>query len=89
MAQQAPPHKIVRPLAKGQVTIPIAFRQALGIDVDTLLDISLVDDHLEIVPLQPDLAQVRRYADEEIDAFLEEDKLDAETVRRVRDLLRQ
>lgn len=79
--------KVVKALPKGQVTIPSEFREILGIDAETLLSISLVGDHLEITPLRPG-EELRRYAEEEIDRFLDEDKLDEKTVRRVRELLR-
>jgi AbrB family looped-hinge helix DNA binding protein len=78
--------KTVKPLAKGQITIPIEFRRALGIDSETLLNVSLVDDHLEITPVV-DQAQLRRYTDEEITRFLEEDKLEPSVADKVRDLL--
>lgn len=79
--------KVVRALAKGQVTIPNEFREALGIDTETLLDVSLVGDHLEITPLPRPADSIRRYSDEDIERFLEEDKLDEETANKVRDLL--
>ncbi len=79
--------KVVKALAKGQITIPNEFREALGIGAETLLSISLVGDHLEITPLRHGDESLRRYTEEDIARFLEEDKLDAETARRVRELL--
>ena len=79
--------KVVKALAKGQVTIPSAFRKALGIEADTLLRISLVGEHLEITPLRQGDESLRRYTEEDISRFLEEDKLDEETAQRVRGLL--
>lgn len=79
--------KVVKALAKGQITIPSDFREALGIDAETLLSVSLVGDHLEIAPLRQGDETLRRYTEEDIARFLEEDKLDQETARRVRDLL--
>lgn len=81
--------KVVKALAKGQVTIPSEFRQALGIKAETLLTVSLVGDHLELAPLRPGDEALRRYTEEDIARFLEEDKLDLETARRVRGLLRR
>ncbi|MCW1969432.1 MAG: AbrB/MazE/SpoVT family DNA-binding domain-containing protein [Anaerolineae bacterium] len=40
--------KVVRPLRSGQITIPAAFRRALGIDADTLLRISINGNQLRI-----------------------------------------
>ena len=88
MAQASVRRKVVRALAKGQLTIPSEFREALGIDSETLLDISLVGDHLEITPLPRQADTFRRYSDEDVERFLDEDKLDEETARRVRNLLK-
>jgi AbrB family looped-hinge helix DNA binding protein len=79
--------KIVRPLAKGQITIPAEFRERLGIEADTLLSISLVGGKLEIVPVKLGEESLRLYSDEEIQRFLEEDKIDSETAAKVRQLL--
>ncbi|MBI2868186.1 MAG: AbrB/MazE/SpoVT family DNA-binding domain-containing protein [Chloroflexi bacterium] len=89
MPKVAAPRKIVRPLPKGQITIPAPFRQALGIDAHTLLRVSLVGDRLEIEPLRPESESLRRYTEGDITRFLEEDKLDEATVRRVRALLKR
>ncbi len=88
MTQANQRRKVIKALAKGQITIPTEFREALGIDAETLLSISLVGDHLELVPLRPG-EELRRYTDEDISRFLEEDKLDLETAQRIRDLLRR
>ena len=89
MAQAKQRRKVVKALAKGQVTIPSEFREVLGIGAETLLSVYLVGDHLEIVPLRQGEEGLRRYTEEDIARFLEEDKLDQETARRVRDLLQR
>jgi bifunctional DNA-binding transcriptional regulator/antitoxin component of YhaV-PrlF toxin-antitoxin module len=81
--------KVIKTLAKGQITIPSEFREALGIDAETLLTMSIVGDHLEITPLRHEGDTLRRYTDEDIARFLEEDKLDEATARRVRELLKR
>jgi AbrB family looped-hinge helix DNA binding protein len=43
--------KIIRPVRSGQITIPAEFRQKLGIEPDTLLQISLLPGELRIRPL--------------------------------------
>lgn len=43
--------QIVRPLRRGQLTIPAEFRRRLGIDDDTLLQLTLYEDKIEIVPV--------------------------------------
>jgi AbrB family looped-hinge helix DNA binding protein len=43
--------EIVRPLRRGQLTIPAEFRRRLGINDDTLLQLTLYEDKIEIVPV--------------------------------------
>lgn len=43
---------IVRTLGHGQITIPAAFRKRLGIDSETLLQMTLEDGELRIKPLR-------------------------------------
>ena len=88
MTQTKARRKVVKALAKGQITIPREFREILGIDAETLLSISLVGDHLELAPLHLGEETLRRYAEGDISRFLEEDKLDQETAKRVRDLIK-
>jgi bifunctional DNA-binding transcriptional regulator/antitoxin component of YhaV-PrlF toxin-antitoxin module len=89
MTQSKQRRKVVRAQAKGQVTIPREFREVLGIDAETLLSISLVGDHLEITPLRQGDEVLRRYTEQDIARFLEEDRLDEGTARRVRGLLKR
>jgi len=44
--------KIVKPLRSGQITIPVDFREKLGIGTDTLLQIKLIEGELRIRPVQ-------------------------------------
>ncbi len=89
MGQTRKQRKVVKSLAKGQITIPSEFREALGIDAETLLAITLTGDHLEIVPLRQTEEELRRYTEDDIARFLAEDKLDDDVARRVRDLLQR
>ena len=43
--------RIVCPLRRGQLTIPAEFRRRLGIGEDTLLQLTLYEDKIEIVPV--------------------------------------
>jgi AbrB family looped-hinge helix DNA binding protein len=43
--------RVVRPLRRGQLTIPAEFRRRLGIDDDTLLELTLQEDRIEITPV--------------------------------------
>lgn len=44
-------NKIVKPLRSGQITIPADFRERLGINSDTLLQVSLMQGELRIKPV--------------------------------------
>lgn len=44
--------RIVRSLRNGQVTIPAEFRRQLGIDDDSLLQVTLTQGELRIKPVQ-------------------------------------
>ncbi|TSC66704.1 MAG: transcriptional regulator, AbrB family [Microgenomates group bacterium Gr01-1014_80] len=45
-------NKIVRALRSGQITIPASFREKLGIDADSLLQMTLMEGELRIKPVQ-------------------------------------
>lgn len=89
MAQEKSSTKLVRPLPKGQITLPIEFRRQLKIDSETILSLTLTGDTIEIVPLRPVRhgETVREYAGGEIERFLKEDRLDPGTAAKVRRLL--
>ena len=86
MNEAKPISKLVRPLAKGQITLPIEFRRRLGIDEKTILSVSLKGTTIEILPLRPvpQETALREYGDDEIKRFLKEDRLDSQTAKKVR-----
>jgi AbrB family looped-hinge helix DNA binding protein len=43
--------RVVRPLRRGQLTIPAEFRRRLGIGDDTLLQLTLQEGKIEITPV--------------------------------------
>lgn len=81
--------RLVKPYAKGQVTIPADFRKKLGIDENTILQMELKGSHIEITPLRivDEDRLLRDHDTSEIEAFLEEDKIDPGTAAKARDLL--
>ena len=80
--------KLVRPLPKGQITIPVAMRRALGIDENSVLQIGLEDDRIVISKLELGPAAGNRlYSDQEIEELLEEDRIKPETAQYVRELV--
>jgi AbrB family looped-hinge helix DNA binding protein len=81
--------RLVKPYAKGQITIPAEFRKQLGIDEGTLLRLKLIGSKIEITPVRivEEGRFLREYRNTEIEAFLEEDKISASTAAKVRELL--
>jgi AbrB family looped-hinge helix DNA binding protein len=61
--------RIVRPLRRGQITIPAEFRRRLGIDDDTLLELTLREGRIEIVPVTAKPAAGTAWAKELFDMF--------------------
>ena len=88
--QENPMNRIIKPLPRGQITIPIEFRKKLGIDEDTFLNLALKGNRIEITPVtirESSDEDLRNYTNEEIAEFLSEDKIDQKTADIVRELL--
>ena len=88
--QETPINRIIKPLPRGQITIPIEFRKKLGIDEDTFLNLALKGNKIEITPViirESNDEDLRDYTNEEIAEFLSEDKIDQKTADIVRELL--
>jgi len=82
--------KIIKPLSRGQITIPIEFRKKLGIGSNTILNLSLKGNKIEITPAvvrEFNEDELREYTDKEILEFLQDDKIDKDTARTVKRLL--
>lgn len=82
--------KIVKPLSRGQITIPVEFRKKLGINKNTILNIVLKGKKIEITPAvvrEVNEEELWEYTDKEISQFLQDDKIDQETARTVKRLL--
>ena len=82
--------KIVKPLSRGQITIPIEFRKKLGIGTNTILNLVLKENKIEITPVMArefNEEEVREYTEKEISQFLKDDKIDKDTARTVKKLL--
>jgi AbrB family looped-hinge helix DNA binding protein len=81
--------KVVRLRPRGQLTIPLELRRRLKIDADSFLQLTVKEGKIEIRPLRltaEEEVPLREYSDEEIQRFLEEDRLDPETLAKVRKL---
>jgi len=89
MKEDTPLTRLVRPLPKGQITLPIEFRRRLKIDAGTILNVTLKGDRIEIIPLRPmpQREALREYSQDDIGRFLKEDRLNSNTAAKVRRLL--
>lgn len=81
--------RLVKSSAEGRVTIPADYRERLGIDENTILQMELKSSRIVITPLRTgdEGWLLRNYDTSGIEAFLEEDRIDPETAAKVRELL--
>lgn len=81
---------VIKPLAKGQITIPISFRKTLGINETTLFKAQLKKDGILLTPLELDWQEkyIREFSDQEIKEWLATDKLDKKTLQKIRQYLK-
>lgn len=67
--------EIIKPLSKGQITIPAQFRKQLGIDESSFLDVTIRDGDLIIRPIKSIPAKyLRSFTKEEVRGFLDLDR---------------
>lgn len=76
----------IKPLAKGQITIPVFFRKQLNIKSDTLFQAELRRDGIFLKPVNLNWKEkyIRQFSDEEIKQWLEDDKLDQKTISKLK-----
>jgi len=81
--------RIVRSQAKGQIAVPVEFRERLGIDQNTFLRLTLRGSKIEVSPVKVGAEgdSLRDFSRKELDTFLEEDKIGVRTAAKVRRLL--
>ncbi|MBI4067251.1 AbrB/MazE/SpoVT family DNA-binding domain-containing protein [Candidatus Gottesmanbacteria bacterium] len=82
--------QLIRPLRSGQITIPAPFREKLGIDRDTFLQISLIEGELRIKPVSvttkaQDTAWFRKLYDQFSDVRKEAQKFSEKEINQVID----
>jgi AbrB family looped-hinge helix DNA binding protein len=89
MSETEPLTRLLRPRARGQITIPVEFRRRLRIGENTILRVTLRGLKIEILPLQTEVRDrpLRDYGQDEIGRFLKEDRLEVRTAKKVRHLL--
>ena len=77
--------KMVRTQEKGLVTIPIEFRERLGIEKNSLLQAKLTKDGVLFVKVTTKVEKL--YSDEDIKKWMQEDRLDGKTLKKLDQLL--
>jgi AbrB family looped-hinge helix DNA binding protein len=79
--------RVVQLPSRGQITLPTDFRRKLGLSEGDLMRMTLVGEKIEIQPVRTADARLRQYTEAEVQQFLEDDQIDAETAAAVRRLL--
>lgn len=81
--------KVVRTQSKGMVTIPIEFREKLGIDPNSLLEVRLMDNGVMFVKLEMTSREPEIYSDQQIKQWVKTDQMDSKTVKKLKKLLKR
>lgn len=71
-------------LGKGMITLPKKWREALGLQEGGIVKAGLVGTKIVIESPRAQYAPYRVFSDDEIDAFLEEDKVPRALVEKAR-----
>ncbi|MBI5753547.1 AbrB/MazE/SpoVT family DNA-binding domain-containing protein [Candidatus Peregrinibacteria bacterium] len=82
------PTKIVRPQAKGMITIPVEFREKLAIDENSLLEASMMDNGVMFTKINYNKQEPEVYSDKQIKKWLKKDTLDLKTAKKLKILLK-
>ncbi len=80
--------KYVQPQKKGMVTIPREYREILGIDESTILTVKIYKEGVFFKKIEKEDDQIEIYSKKRIQDFLEEDKIDAKTAKKLEKLLK-
>lgn len=79
--------KIVKAQEKGLVTIPVEFREQLGIQKNSLLEAKLTKEGVLFIKLNLTQKSEELYSNSEIEQWMEEDRLDVKTIKKLDQLL--
>lgn len=71
-----------------QITIPVKLRNNLRLKVGDLIEAELTDNQVITLKPKETVSKMRDFRPEEIDAWLEEDKLDKKTLDKAKKLVR-
>lgn len=80
--------KVVKTQSKGMVTIPVEFREKLGIDPNSLLEVKMVEDGVLFVKLEVQPKEIEIYSDKQIAEWMKDDKIDPKTAKKLEKLLK-
>lgn len=82
MNQQA----FIKPLAKGQITIPLAFRELLRINENTLFKAEIRGKAIYLEPFEVDWEgkYIRDFSDSDLKEFMTRDKLNKKTLKKIK-----
>ncbi|KKP36303.1 hypothetical protein A2483_05790 [Candidatus Peregrinibacteria bacterium RIFOXYC2_FULL_33_13] len=80
--------KIIKIQTKGMVTIPIEFREKLGIEPNSLLEAKIVDNGVFFAKVEYNAPKVNLYSDEEIKEWMIADKIDEKTAKKLAKILK-
>mgnify|MGYP001587418881 CR=1 FL=1 len=79
--------KVVKTQSKGMVTIPIEYRESLGVNENTLFEVKLIDNGVMFIKVNMK-NENEIYSDEQVQKWMNEDKLDANTVKKLQKLFK-
>lgn len=81
--------QLIKPLPKGQITIPVGMRKQLDIDEQTYFFAKIVDDGILLKPVRSDWQEkyLREFSESEIHDFIKDDKLDKKTTDKFKKYL--
>jgi bifunctional DNA-binding transcriptional regulator/antitoxin component of YhaV-PrlF toxin-antitoxin module len=77
---------IIKPLAKGQITIPALFRRQLGVSTDTLFQAQLTKEGIFLKPISLDWREkyIRQFSKNDMQDWVETDMLDKKTLSKIK-----
>ena len=85
--------KVVKPQSKGMVTIPVEFREKLGINENSLLQVKLVKNGVIFLKVEYDTGvktpSIELYSSAQIKQWSKEDKLDKITLEKLKKLFKK
>ncbi len=71
------------------VTIPVEFREKLGISEDSLLQAELTSKGVLFVKLEYPGSDPAFYTDKEVEEWIADDRLDAKSIKKLEQLLKK